>query len=67
MVNPTEDGTDEASIVSKATNSPKGALLNALLAETRVVLEILIRKQVTHWLGANDTFHPYTFETSNQT
>lgn len=43
-----------------------GALLNALLAETCVVFEILIRKQIKHQLEANDTFNVLTFETPNQ-
>ena len=42
MVIPLGDGTDEAPIVSKARKIPKEAVLSALLAETRLVLEIAI-------------------------
>ena len=42
MVLPLGDGTDEAPIVSKAIKLPKEALLSALLAETRLILEVVI-------------------------
>ena len=64
MVNPPEDGTDEASIVSKARRS-NCALLSVLLTETRIVLEIAVRKQNECYIGTDDNFDPPPFETFN--
>lgn len=49
MVDLIENGTDEASIVSEAeTFIEKRALLNTLWAETCVVVEVAIRRQIEH-------------------
>ena len=66
MVNPPEDGTDEASIVSKARRcSSNCALLSVLSTETRIVLEIAVRKQIECYIGTDDNFDPPPFETFN--